>query len=863
LSKGSVPLQNERSIENALSPAEPLPPVIADWFAAKGWAPRRHQLEMLAAAQAGRNALLVAPTGAGKTLAGFLPSLVELISDKLTHSARPELVEELPFFPLQKEKTGLRQAQPERLRRDGSSPKSPLHTLYVSPLKALAVDVQRNLLTPIAEMGLDIRVETRTGDTPADRKARQRVRPPQILLTTPESLSLMLSHEDSGTLFGDLSTIVIDEVHAFANGKRGDLLSLAMARLQRIAPGLRRVALSATVSDPEAYQGWLAPDADIETVDVVIGDPGADAEIAIMLPEDERIPWSGHSGRWAAAQVMREIERHKTTLIFCNTRSLAELIFQDLWAVNDQTLPIGVHHGSLSLEARRKVESAMADGRLRALVCTASLDLGVDWGDIDLVVQMGAPKGSSRLTQRIGRANHRLDEASEAILVPGNRFEYLEARAALDAIEGGELDPEIFRPGALDVLAQHIMAAACAGPFREEEMLAEVRSSAPYAGLSEELFRDVLSYIESGGYSLKAYDRFKRLTRDADGTWRVSHPKFIQQHRMNAGIIVDAPLLDVRFRNGRKLGTVEEYFASTLSVGDTFFFAGLTLEVERIEGIDLMVKATTRPARIPTYVGARMAMTTNLADRVRAYLHDRAQWPRFPDDVRDWLEVQERRSTLPRPDQLLVETFPREGRHYMVAYSFEGWNAHQSLGMLITRRMESAGLNPLGFVSNDYALACYGLEPITEPAALFSPDILADEFVEWVQGSNLLKRAFREVAVIGGLVERHHPGKRKSGKQVTFSTDLIYDVLRRYEPDHLLLKAAWNDARERMTDVGRLARLLDRAAGTMLHVELDRVSPLAVPVLVIIGRERTSVGAADDQLLIEAEALAEEAMRLE
>jgi ATP-dependent Lhr-like helicase len=494
-------------------PAANLPPVIGDWFAGKGWAPRRHQLEMLSAARAGRNALLVAPTGAGKTLAGFLPSLVELIERST------------PEYAL--------------LGKQGRT--SPLHTVYVSPLKALAVDVQRNLLTPVAEMRLDIRVETRTGDTPADRKARQRVKPPQILLTTPESLSLMLSHEDSGTLFGDLSTIVVDEVHAFASGKRGDLLSLAMARLQRIAPNLRRVALSATVSDPEAYQGWLAPDADIDTVDVVIGDAGAEAEIAIMLPEDERIPWSGHSGRWAAAQVMKEIERHKTTLIFCNTRSLAELIFQDLWAVNEQTLPIGVHHGSLSLEARRKVEAAMADGRLRALVCTASLDLGVDWGDIDLVVQMGAPKGSSRLTQRIGRANHRLDEASKAIVVPGNRFEYLEARAALDAIEGGELDPEIFRPGALDVLAQHIMAAACAWPFREEEMLAEVRSAAPYAGLSEDLFRDVLSYIESGGYSLKAYDRFRRLRRDADGTWRVSHPKFIQQHRMNAGIIVDAP----------------------------------------------------------------------------------------------------------------------------------------------------------------------------------------------------------------------------------------------------------------------------------------------------------------------------------
>jgi ATP-dependent Lhr-like helicase len=805
-----------------LTDAEPiLPQQIADWFAEKGWSPRRHQLEMLSAARRRRNVLLVAPTGAGKTLAGFLPSLVELTEN----------------------------------------PTDGLHTLYVSPLKALAVDVQRNLLTPIDEMKLPIRVETRTGDTPAERKARQRVRPPQILLTTPESLSLLLSHEDSLLLFAGLKTIVIDEIHAFATGKRGDLLSLAMARLQSLSPDLRRVGLSATVADPEAYQGWLAPHADVDSVDVVIGDPGAEADIRIMLPDDEHIPWSGHSGRWASLQVMREIERHKTSLIFCNTRSLAELIFQDLWTVNAANLPIGIHHGSLSIEARRKVEKAVADGKLRALVCTASLDLGVDWGDVDLVIQMGAPKGSSRLLQRIGRANHRLDEPSEAILVPGNRFEYLEARAALDAIATGELDPDIFRPGALDVLAQHIMAVACAGPFTEAAMLAEIRSAAPYAGLTEDLFHQILAFIESGGYALRAYDRFRRLTRDADGTWRISHPRFVQQHRMNAGIIVDAPLLDVRFRNGRKLGTVEEYFASTLVRGDTFFFAGLVLEVERIDGTDLFVRATTKSARIPTYVGARMAMTTNLADRVRHFLHDRDQWPRFPEDVREWLEVQDYRSVLPRPDQLLVETFPFEGRHYMVAYSFEGWNAHQSLGMLITRRMESAGLKPLGFVSNDYALACYSVDPVADPAGLFSADILEDEFVEWVQGSNLLKRAFREVAVIGGLVERHHPGKRKSGKQVTFSTDLIYDVLRRYEPDHLLLRAAWDDARARMTDVGRLARLLERAADTMLHVELDRVSPMAVPVLVIIGRERTAQGTVDDALLIEAEALAEIAMR--
>ena len=796
-----------------------LPPALTDWFAAKGWQPRSHQLAMLEEARAGRHALLVATTGAGKTLAGFLPTLTELIE----------------------------------------SPSEGLHTLYVSPLKALAVDIRRNLVTPIEEMGLDIRVETRTGDTSSDKKARQRVKPPQILLTTPESLSLLLSYPDAETMFAGLKTIVVDEVHAFATGKRGDLLSLCMARLQRLSPNLRRVALSATVADPDGYRAWLAPDGDIDAVGLVTGEPGAPPDISILLPED-RIPWAGHSGRYAAAQVMRVIEANRTTIVFCNTRSLAELIFQDLWKANDKSLPIGVHHGSLSLEARQKVEAAMADGQLRALVATASLDLGVDWGDVDCVIQMGAPKGSSRLLQRIGRANHRLDESSRAILVPGNRFEYLEARAALDAVEAGELDPDLFRPGALDVLAQHVMACACAAPFEQGALLDEIRSAMPYSALDDETFERVLRFIADGGYALKAYDRFKRLVQQPDGTWRVTHPQFVAQHRLNAGIIVEATMLKVRFRNGRQLGRVEEGFAATLAPGDTFFFAGLSLEVESIDGEDLIVRATSRPARIPTYGGSRMPLSTSLADRVRAFLADRKEWDRFPPDVHDWLEMQDRRSVLPRPGQLLVETFPREGRHYMVAYSFEGWNAHQSLGMLVTRRMEAQGLKPLGFVASDYALACYGLEKVTDPASLFSPDILENEFVDWVQQSHLLKRAFREVAVIGGLVDRQHPGKRKTGRQVTFSTDLIYDVLRKYEPGHLLLQAAWDDARARMTDVGRLANLLDRAGGTMLHVDLERVSPLAVPVLVLIGREKVATGSADDDLLIEAEALAAEAM---
>lgn len=808
----------------------PIPPEIEAWFAGRGWRVRRHQAEMLAADDAGKHALLVADTGAGKTLAGFLPTLAAFTPSRLGLGPVPE----------------------------------GLHTLYVSPLKALAHDVQRNLLTPITEMGLPITVETRSGDTSSDKKARQRTKPPHVLLTTPESLSLLLSYPESAQLFGSLQRVVIDEVHAFATSKRGDLLALALTRLQAQAPGLRRAALSATLADPESFRAWLAPWGDLDSTALVEGKAGAPAEVEILLPDDgQRVPWGGHAAAWALPQLYEAIRRNRTTLVFTNTRFLAEYIFQLLWDANEDKLPIGIHHGSLSKEARRKVEGAMAQGELRALVCTASLDLGVDWGDIDMVVQMGAPKGSSRLLQRIGRANHRLDLPSRALLVPGNRFEFLEAMAARDAVDEGQRDGEDFRPGGLDVLAQHVMAVACAGPFHEAALLAEVRSSLAYAWIDEAGWKRVLQFVATGGYALRAYDRFQRIVRLKDGTWRLTHPQQAARHRLNAGIIVDSEMLEVRFRNGRSLGKVEESFGAGLKPGDTFRFAGMDLEVEGVRDLELIVRGAKSAGQIPSYNGARMPLTTHLSGRVQAMLADRAGWGRFPDDVREWLEVQDWRSRLPAPGELLVESFPHGGRAYTVYYTFEGWNANQSLGMLITRRMEEAGLGPMGFVANDYALGVWGLRPVKDPAPLLSPDILTHEFVEWVQNSYLLRRAFREVAVISGLVERQQPGARKSGRQVTFSTDLIYDVLRKHEPDHLLIEAAWADARARMTDVGRLGALLDRAAAELVHVELERVTPLAVPLMVMIGRESVPAGAADDELLLEAESLASAAMRPE
>jgi ATP-dependent Lhr-like helicase len=381
--------------------------------------------------------------------------------------------------------------------------------------------------------------------------------------------------------------------------------------------------------------------------------------------------------------------------------------------------------------------------------------------------------------------------------------------------------------------------------------------------VDEAMFARVLEFVATGGYALRSYDRFRRIVRDRDGTWRLTHPEHAARHRLNAGIIVDAEMLDVRFRNGRSLGKVEEGFGASLEPGDTFRFAGMDLEVESLKDLELIVRAAKRSATIPSYSGQRMPISTHLADRVRAMLSDRAGWSRFPDDVREWLEVQDWRSHLPAPGRLLVESFPHRGLQYTSYYTFEGWNANQSLGMLITRRMEDRGLGPLGFVATDYTLVVWGLKAVEDPAALLSPDILTHEFVDWVQQSYLLRRAFREVAVISGLVERQQPGKRKSGRQVTFSTDLIYDVLRKYEPDHLLIQAAWADARARMTDVGRVGDVLDRAAKEVDHVRLDRISPLSVPALSMIGRESLPSGAADDDLLLEAESLASVAMRVD
>ncbi len=774
-----------------ICPMTTLPPALSTWFATKGWSLHPHQRDMLARADDPAT-LLIAPTGGGKTLAGFLPTLSEL----------------------------------------GTNPRPGLHTLYISPLKALTADIRRNLRIPIEGAGLAIRVEDRTGDTSTTQRRRQRADPPHILLTTPESLALLLSYEDSPRMFQGLQRVIVDEIHALAESKRGDQLSLLVSRLATLSRGLRIVGLSATVDDPPALARFLHADAKI-----LIADPGPDPDIS-MLETDQAPPWAGGGGRYAIAAVLEQIRQHRTTLIFHNTRAQAELFFHALWLQNDDNLPVAIHHGSLAREQRERVEAAMVAGHLRAVVCTGSLDLGIDWGDVDLVIQIGAPKNVKRLVQRIGRANHRYNAPSKALLLPANRFEVVECKAALDAVRAHTLDGEPRGTGPRDVLCQHILIAACAGPFEATDLYNEIKVAGPYATLTRPEFDACLDLIATGGYALRAYDRWQRL-KQTDGKWHLRDPRAATIIRQNLGTIMEIETLKVRLKNrfgGTPLGEVEESFASTLTPGDTFLIGG---QVVRYEGLrEMTVEVSKTPGRDPkvaVFNGSKFATSTLLTDRI-LQIFQSDTWPDLPAHTAQWLALQREVSRLPDPHSLLLESFPHDGREHLVIYGMAGRNGQQTLGLLITKRMEEEGLAPLGFAATDYATLIWGLDPVTDATPLFGLDALRNGLEAWLAGNAVMKRTFRASAIIAGLVERSHQGRRKSGRQATFSSDILYDTLRKYDPDHLLLQIAREEALRGLVDFGRIEALLARVGPNIDLRRLSRVTPLAAPLFLEPGR---------------------------
>lgn len=797
-----------------------LPKPFVNWFKKRGWTLRDYQRDMLERAQTEKATLLIAPTGAGKTLSGFLPSLTSL------HTAP----------------------------RDG------LHTLYISPLKALTQDIHRNLLEPVEEMGLDITVETRTGDTPSHKRQRQRKRPPNMLLTTPESLMLMLSYADADRLFGNVERVIVDEVHSLIANKRGDFTALALARLQQFSPQCQRIGLSATVAWPELLASWLGG---TDNPAGILQVPATTKPKIHILESKTRMPFGGFMARYAIEDIYQAVSRAQTTLVFVNTRAQSELLFQMLWEQNKAALPIALYHGSLSKEQRRKTEALMAQGVLRAIVCTSALELGIDWGDVDQVIQVGAPKGVSRLLQRIGRANHRLDEPSRAMLVPANRFEALECQAALNAVMADELDGDKPQSGALDILPQFILNCLCSQADTPEQLYKLVLNASPYQGVDWETFEKLWWFTVDGGYALRAYERYQRLTKRDDGRYEPANRRVIQRHRQNIGTIVEAGRLKVkrirRGNQGKIIGEVEEYFASQLVAGDTFIFAGEVLKFEAIRDMQLHARPVKGgEPKIPSYAGGQMPLSTYLADGVRSILAEPAQWKKLPMQVQEWLELQQAFSKIPDPENVLIEQFPYRNAWYTLYYTFEGRKANQTLGMLLTRRMEKFGVKPLSFSVTDYGLSVCSVNPVTSSqlARLFQPDILGDELEDWMLQAPMLKRSFRQVAVVSGLTEQRYHSSQKTMKQVTFSTDLIYDTLREHDPDHILLSVARADAERELLDLRRLADMLIRFVDSTVLVNLEKVSPMAIPIVLDVRSEQVK-GAGAHAMLEQADLYAE------
>jgi ATP-dependent Lhr-like helicase len=805
---------------------KPIPDKFVLWFAERGWTLRPYQKKMIAAFRNNRSTLLIAPTGSGKTLSGFLPSLIDLSQQKQTG----------------------------------------LHTLYISPLKALTHDIHRNLQQPIDEMRLGISLGARTGDTTSYQRLQQRKKPPNILLITPESLMLMLSYADAAQIFGNVKNVIIDEAHSFAFTKRGDFTALALARLQYLSPKMIRFGLSATVAEPASLAAWLGVNG--EPTDILQLNSLVKPKIKILTSK-EHMPFAGNMGTYAVKEIYSQIAQAQTTLIFVNTRAQAELIFQHLWNENSQLLPIAIYHGSLSKEQRIKTAAMMASGKLRAIVATSALELGIDWGNVDLVIQVGAPKGVSRLLQRIGRSNHTMDEPSKALLVPANRFETLECQSAINAIKRNELDGDTPLSGALDVLPQFILNCLCSETADEEEIYQQVVNTSPYGGLDRLTFSQLWQFTENGGYALQAYERYNRLRRCEDGLFEPASKRVIMRHRQNIGTIVEAGRLKVkrlrRSHQGKIIGEVEEYFAQTLVPGDTFYFAG---EVLRFEGIrDMIVEAKPGKAKepkIPSYSGGQMPLSTFLADGVRNLLNRPEEWNKMPKQVVEWLELQSAFSMIPQANKVLIEQFPYRQTQCTLFYTFEGRKANQTLGMLITRRMEKMGLKPLSFSITDYGLSISSIEVVISEhlASLFNPDILGAELEEWMLAAPMLKRSFRRVAIVSGLIEQQYHSTKKTMKQVTFSTDLIYDTLREHDPDHILLRVTREDAERELLDLQRLADMLTRFYQQFDFNVLPKASPMAISI-VLNGKSEQIKGQGAESLLEQASLYQEAANMLQ
>lgn len=812
------------------------------FYAARGWTPFPFQHAAWDAYQAGASGLIHAPTGMGKSYAAWLGPLMAWID------AHPE------------------PATWAKL------PAPPLTVLWITPLRALATDTTATLQAAVAELGLPWTVEKRTGDTASSAKTRQRQKPPTALVTTPESLSLLLSYPESEAFFRHLQCVVVDEWHELLGSKRGVQTELGLARLRQWRPALRVWGLSATLGNLDEALAVLVgvPRAEAPPPRLIAGEAPKELRIDTLIPATmERFPWAGHLGTRLLAPVVEAVQRARTTLIFTNTRAQTELWFQALiHAYPEFAGEIALHHGSIDPTLRADIEDRLRDGRLRCVVCTSSLDLGVDFSPVDQVIQIGSPKGVARLMQRAGRSGHQPGAVSRILCVPTHAFELVEFAAVRQAIAAGQIEarPPLHKP--LDVLAQHLVTVALGSGFVAGDLLAEVRTTHAYADLSDQEWAWALGFVTNGGGALRAYEQYNKLAAP-DGVYRPTSRQIAQYHRMSIGTITSDGMLKVSYLKGGALGTIEESFIARLRPGDRFVFAGRVLELVLVKEMTAYVRKSNRSSgSVPQWMGSRMQLSSQLAGAVRVQLaaalagrYDSAELMA----VRPLLNLQQRWSRIPAPGELLIESAKtREGYHTFV-YPLAGRLVHEGLSTLVAFRLARETPRTLSAFATDYGFELLSPKPLALTEAdwrrYLSTDHLLEDVLACVNETELARRQFRDIARVAGLIFAGYPGSRKQTRQLQASSGLIFDVFARYDPENLLLDQARREVLQQQLDLVRLeATLAAIAHQDLVLVETGRLTPLAFPIWA--QRTRTQVSSEDwntrvQRMVLELEAVEE------
>ena len=806
---------------------------LTDWLTERGWKPFKFQRDVWAAIAQGQSGLLHATTGSGKTYAVWLGILIHFVAVAQSNRAQAA-----PKSGVKRKPVGV-----------------PLTVLWITPMRALAADTQRALQTPLDALQADgafamWTVGTRSGDTTSAERSAQNTRLPTVLVTTPESLSVLLSRADAATALGTVQAVVVDEWHELMGNKRGVQTQLALARLKTFNPALVIWGMSATLGNLQEAMHTLLGRGDGVLVQ---GQVPKKLTIDTLLPDvAQRFPWAGHLGLAMLPQVIGEIAASTTTLVFTNTRSQSELWYQAiLQARPDWAGLIALHHGSLDRGVREWVEAGLKSGELRAVVCTSSLDLGVDFLPVERVLQIGSPKGVARLLQRAGRSGHAPGRPSRITLVPTHSLEIIEAAAARAAVASGQIEVRATPQQPLDVLVQHLVTVALGGGFVPYALLKEVRSTAAYADLSDDSWAWALAFVSQGGASLGAYPDYQRAVSDEQGIWRVPNAQLARRHRMNIGTIVSDASMAVQYLKGAKIGTVEESFAARLKPGDCFNFGGRLLELVRIHDMTAWVrKATGKRAAVPRWSGGRMPLSTTLAASmvVQLELASKGQYD-SPElkRLRPLLELQQQWSALPTPQTLLAEVLTtRDGTHLFL-YPFAGRNVHLGLASLLAWRAAQIAPRTFSIAVNDYGFELLCAEPIEWSNVLSilinraQPAMLLDEVLASLNAGELAQRRFREIARVSGLVFQGYPGEKRSNKQLQASSSLFYEVFRKYDASNLLLAQAKTELLAEELDIARLQHSLKRMSEQQLIIKpIARPTPFSFPLMVERLREKLS-----------------------